>query len=139
VNKRALAALSISFALSFASGLASCGPTCPAGQQSCGNSNPSPSAGGSNDDDDAGTGYTGYDGATCGALTAMKRCMTAFCAKASNPFCTCYKRNYDLTTNGCVCVDFDAKDYCERNKGDGSGYDCAAHSSGVSSYCVPVR
>ena len=73
-------------------------------------------------------------------LSALKKCMTAYCATASNPFCTCYKRNYDLTTNVCVCVDFDAKAYCESYEGyDGTGYDCGANSSRVSSYCVPVR
>jgi hypothetical protein len=72
-------------------------------------------------------------------LTALKKCMTAYCASASNPFCTCYRRNYDLTTNGCVCIDFDAKAYCDRYPGDGRSYDCAAHSSAISSYCVPVR
>jgi hypothetical protein len=118
--------------LALALSAASCGPTCPAGQQSCGNSNPSLG--------DAGA--TGYDADTCGLLTAMKTCMTAFCATASNPFCTCYERGFDLTTSGCRCVDFDAKKFCdqaEASGNEGRAYDCAAASSGVSSYCVPVR
>lgn len=133
--KRALAVLSFVFGSSLALSGASCGPTCPAGQQSCGNSNAS--AGGSGD-----AGASGYDGDTCGLLTALKKCMTAYCATASNPFCNCYKRGYDLTTSGCVCIDFDAKKFCdqaEASGNDGSGYDCAAASSGVSTYCVPVR
>jgi len=67
--------------------------------------------------------------------------MTAYCKTTSNPFCTCYKRGYDLTTNGCVCIDFDAKKYCDQadaNGNDGSSYDCAADSSRISSFCVPV-
>ena len=128
--KQAISALSLSFGLSLVLSSASCGPTCPAGQQSCGNSNPSPNG-------DAGA--SGYDGATCGLLTALKKCMTSFCATTSNPFCTCYKRGYDLTTNGCVCIDFDAQEFCDQAGGnDGSSYDCGAASSGVSTYCVPV-
>ena len=74
-------------------------------------------------------------------MTALKKCMTAFCATASNPFCTCYKRGYDLNSATCKCVDFDPE-FCNRaneNGIDGSSYDCAAASSGLSSYCVPVR
>jgi hypothetical protein len=115
---------------------ASCGSTCPAGQQSCGSSNAGAGTSGASANE---AGGTGYDGDTCSMLTALKKCMTAYCASASNPFCTCYRRNYDLTTNGCVCIDFDAKAYCDRYPGDGRSYDCAAHSSAISSYCVPVR
>ena len=75
-------------------------------------------------------------------MTALKKCMTAFCATATNPFCTCYKRGYDLTTNGCKCIDFNAQKFCddaEDNGANASTYDCAAASSGVSSYCVGVN
>ena len=74
-------------------------------------------------------------------MTALKKCMTAFCATATNPFCTCYKRGYDLNGVTCKCVDFDPE-LCKRaeaNGSDGSDYDCAAESSRISSYCVPVR
>lgn len=124
------------FGLALASSSASCGPTCPAGQQSCGNSNPAASAGSSGDAGAAGS-------ATCGLLTAMKTCMTAFCAGALNPFCTCYTRGVTLSiVDDCKCIAFDAKKFCEQaeaNGDDGSTYDCAADSSGVSSYCVGVK
>jgi hypothetical protein len=129
------AALALTFGLALTLNSASCGPTCPAGQQSCGNSNPSASAGSSGD---AGAS----DPSTCGLLTAMTSCMKAFCAGASNPYCTCYKRGFDLRINDCKCIDFDAQDFCEKAKDagiDGSNYDCAAASSGVSSYCVGVN
>jgi hypothetical protein len=122
-------ALSLAIGLSVALSSASCG-TCPAGQQSCGKSNAGPS--------DASA--SGFDSASCGVLSALKKCMTSFCATTSNPFCTCYKRGFDLTTNGCVCIDFDAPKFCdEHGNDDGSSYDCGAASSGVSSYCVPVN
>jgi len=133
VYKQALLALTFGFAL--ASSSASCGPTCPADQPNCGTSNPGSSAGSSGDAGAAGS-------ATCGQLTAMKSCMTAFCAGASNPYCTCYKRGFDLSIDGCKCIDFDAKSFCElakANGADGSKYDCGAASSGVSSYCVGVK
>ena len=104
--------------------------TCPAGQQSCGTSNPGGDAGASSSDDDV----------TCDWLTAMRSCMDSFCKTAQNPFCTCYKRGFDLATDGCKCVDFDAKKMCEQAEGlDAATYDCAAASSGVSSYCVGVN
>jgi len=130
VYKRVFTVLSFVFAASLAFSSANCGPMCPAGQQSCGNSNAS--AGSSNDAGSAGS---------CGLMTALKKCMTAFCATASNPFCTCYKRGYDLNSATCKCVDFDPE-FCTRaneNGIDGSSYDCAAESSRISSYCVPVR
>ncbi len=128
--KQALVALT--FGVVFALSSASCGPTCPAGQQSCGNANPSPAAGSTGDD----------AGATCGLLTKFKRCMTAYCATASNPFCMCYKRGYDIAIipTGCKCVDFDPQQFCDdANNSDGSSYDCAADSSRISTYCVPVN
>jgi hypothetical protein len=140
VNKRAITALSFGFGISLSLSGTSCDQMCPAGQQDCGDSESSAGSSGSAGATEAGA--TGYHADTCGALTALKKCMTAFCATTTNPFCTCYKRNYDLTTNGCVCVDFDAKDYCAKAKArgdDGRNYDCAAASSGVSSYCVTVK
>lgn len=103
--------------------------TCPAGQQSCG---------------DAGVGAAGSpdsDNTTCELLTQMRTCMDAFCKTTSNPFCTCYKRGTDLTTNGCKCIDFNAKRFCDQAEANGvdpSNYDCAAATSGVASYCVGV-
>lgn len=117
------------FGFSLALSSASC-VTCPDGQQSCGNSNPSAEAGAS-----------GTDDVECDLLTQLRNCMDNFCKTASNPFCKCYKLGFDLTTNGCKCVDFDAQALCdraERENIDATTYDCAAASSGVSSYCVGV-
>lgn len=131
MSKRGFAAFWLSFGLGFALFSSASCITCPAGQQSCGNSNPGASA--------ADGGASDSDTATCDYLTAMRSCMTAFCKTTSNPFCTCYKRGYDLTTNGCVCVPFDAEKFCDNAAGlSADAYDCAAASSGVSSYCVPV-
>ena len=130
MNKQVYAALTLGLALTFAFGSANC-TTCPAGQQSCGTANANGNAGASDDDE-----------SKCALLTAMRSCMDAFCKTASNPFCTCYKRGYDLSTDGCKCIPFDAEKFCERaeeNGVDASAYDCAAASSGVSSYCVGVN
>gem|GEM_PF-1078197 len=126
--------LGLGLGLVLALASASCGPTCPAGQQSCGTSNPGVAGGGG----DAGAS----SGSTCDLLTAVRSCMDAYCATATNPFCTCYKRGYDITTNGCKCVDFDPKKFCDQadfNGTDPTTYDCAAASSGVSSICVGVK
>jgi len=123
VYKQAFAALLLG-ALSFAITSASC-VTCPKGQTSCGDAGAT------------GSGGSG-DAVKCPMLTAMRTCMTAFCQTATNPYCTCYKRGYDLTTNGCKCIDFDAKKFCD-DADDASTYDCGAASSGVSSYCVGVN
>jgi len=128
VNKQAFAALLLSLALGLALSSVSC-VTCPAGQQSCGTSNAD--AGASNSDD-----------TECDLLTAMRSCMDAYCKTASNPFCSCYNQGQDLTTSGCKCIDFSEKRFCdqaEQNGVDATTYDCAAASSGVSSYCVGVN
>ena len=129
--KRLFTLLPFAFGAGLALSSANCGPMCPAGQQSCGNSNASV----------AGSSGADAGSSTCGLMTALKKCMTAFCATATNPFCTCYKRGYDLNGVTCKCVDFDPE-LCKRaeaNGSDGSDYDCAAESSRISSYCVPVR
>jgi hypothetical protein len=121
--------LSLSFGLGLALSSASCGPTCPHGQQSCGSSNSS-------------GGAEAADPAKCELLTAMQSCMTAYCKTASNPFCGCYNQGKFLTTNGCTCVEFNAKKFCadaEDSAVGASSYDCAADSSAVSSFCVPVQ
>jgi len=135
VYKQAFTALSCGIGLIFALGSASCGPTCPAGQQSCGNSNAS--AGSSGD-----AGATGSTSATCDLLTAVQSCMKAYCTSATNPFCSCWRRGYDITTNGCTCIAFDPKKFCDQaaaNGTDATTYDCAAASSGVASICVGVN
>ena|SRR6478735_7565263 len=114
--------------LMMALGSANC-VTCPAGQQSCGDAGPA--AAGASDSDDV----------KCELLTQMRSCMDAFCKTTTNPFCKCYTRGFDLTTNGCKCIDFDAQKFCDQaedNGVDASAYDCAAASSGVASYCVGV-
>ena len=106
--------------------------TCPGGQQSCGTANAGPA--------EAGAG--GEDEATCDVLTAMRRCMDAYCKTASNPFCTCYKRHYFLSTDTCKCVELDTKRFCDQAEGNGvdaTTYDCSADSSAVSSFCVGVN
>jgi len=70
--------------------------------------------------------------------------MDTFCKTASNPFCKCYRQQQrrDLTTTDCTCIDFDEKKFCadaELKQLDESDYDCAADSSRISSYCVPVQ
>jgi hypothetical protein len=134
VYKQAFVALALAFWSSLVLSGVSCGPMCPAGQQSCGNSNPSPA----NSSDAGGSDAS----ARCGLLSALKKCMSAYCATASNPFCTCYKRGYSIHTGTCKCIAFDEKKFCAEADAagiDGSLYDCAAESSGVSSYCVPVN
>ena len=133
--KQALTALAIAFGSMLSLSSASCG-TCPAGQQSCGTANASPTAGAAGSD----------SAATCDLLTALHKCMTAFCASASNPFCTCYKRHddsgnpFDIDTASCNCVEIDEQQFCQNNKGaSAESYDCAAESSRLSSVCVPVR
>jgi len=117
------------FGMALALGSASCGPTCPAGQQSCGTSNASGGSG-----DDAGTSDE------CALLKAIRSCMKSYCATASNPFCICYNRGYDIDSGSCKCVDLDTKRICDQyGSDDASSYDCAAASSGVSSICVPVN
>jgi hypothetical protein len=132
VFKQAFTLFAFGLGSSLALSSASCGPTCPPGEQHCGNSNPG-AAGAAGRDSDAGT-------SGCALLTAMQRCMTAYCARASNPFCTCYKRGFDLTTAGCVCIDFDAELFCDNYKNvNAATYDCAAASSAVSSTCIGVK
>ena|SRR6478735_6985715 len=121
----------LTLGLSIALSSTSC-VTCPDGQQSCGTSNAGP----------ADAGSSGNDEAKCDLLTAMQSCLDAFCKTTTNPFCTCYKRHYFLSTATCKCVDFDAKKFCDQaedNGVDATTYDCAADSSAVSSYCVGVN
>ncbi len=126
-----MSALFLIFGFSFLISSTSC-VTCPAGQQSCGDHNERSSA-------DAGD--SGESETNCDYVKAIRSCMDAYCKTASNPFCTCYKRGFDLSTDGCKCVDFDTEKICTRADQEGldpASYDCAAASSGVSSYCVPV-
>ena len=130
--KRALSAWLFVCGSSLALSSASCGDTCPAGQQSCGNANPGPNS----------AGATSTDEASCDLLKAFRSCMTAFCKTTSNPFCTCYKRGFDIATGGCKCIDFDTESFCDQAKAnavDATSYDCAADSSRVSTICVPVK
>ena len=134
--KEIVAAGFFSFGLALAFSSASCGPTCPKGQQSCGNSNSSA--------DSSSAGATASGAASCEYLTAWRSCMDTFCKTASNPFCKCYRQQLhrDLTTTDCSCIDFDEQKFCadaELKQLDASDYDCAADSSRISSYCVPVQ
>ena len=126
MSKLAFILLTVGACLALSS--ASCGPTCPAGQQSCGSSNP-----GVGD-----AGATGGDAVTCDLLTAVRKCMKDYCATATNPFCTCFKRGYDIDSGSCKCIDLDTKTLCgaEANGASADRYDCAADSSRVSSICI---
>ena len=111
--------------------IANCGPTCPDGKQSCGSAY----------DNDAGSSGTD-DTTTCDQLTTLRACMDAFCASTSNPFCTCYKRGYDIDGSACTCKAFSPTQFCKEaaaNGIDAASYDCAAASSSVATICVGVE
>ena len=128
-------ALTIGLALALAS--ASCsGPTCPAGQQSCGTQNGS-SAGAGGD-----AGAPGNPNSeTCPELQAVKNCMDAFCQLTTNPFCTCFKRGLDLGAN-CMCKTFNAAKFCADAQAAGvdpANYDCPSATSAVATMCIGVQ
>jgi hypothetical protein len=108
---------------------ASCGPTCGT-LLSCGTS--------------SGTGDAGANGSatTCPQLTAQQDCLTAFCQTADNPFCTCYKRGFDLAAD-CTCTAFDAAasaSFCQQNAdNDAASFDCSAATGAVAPLCVNVQ
>ncbi len=113
---------------------AGCGPTCKAGEASCSTNNGSSGDAGANSDPTP---------TTCAELTALKSCMDAYCKTADNPFCTCWKRGYDLNLNACpTCSTFDSAEYCAeaaRVGADPASFDCAASSDSVKSLCVGVQ
>ena len=111
----------------------SCGPTCPAGEQNCGT--PVGSTAGAAGSDDDGT-------TTCAQLTALRTCMDSFCATADNPFCTCYKRGYDIRSDTCKCSEFNAAAFCrqaELSGVDPTKFDCPASSGAVATVCIGVQ
>jgi hypothetical protein len=116
---------------------ASCGPT-------CGTLKGCPSAGSSDAGASSVAGSGGSSATTCSALTAQRACLTSFCQTASNPFCTCYGRGYDLGSS-CACTpitDAQSASFCQdaANQGiDASNFDCSAASSAVASQCVGVQ
>ncbi|MEO7032522.1 MAG: hypothetical protein ABI548_01720 [Polyangiaceae bacterium] len=113
---------------------ASCGPTCKAGEASCGSANGSSAAAGAGSDPTP---------TTCDELTALRQCMDAFCKTESNPFCTCWTRGYEINVNDCPsCMTFDSAGYClnAKNAGaDPASFDCSAATGQVSPLCVPVQ
>lgn len=127
--------LVFALALAFAAVLstASCGPTCPTSEPNCGTAN------GAN----AGTaGSSEVEPTTCAQLTAVRKCMDAFCASATNPFCTCYKLGFDIRSDTCVCSTFNAAAFCKQADQNGvvaANYDCAAASGSVATICVGVK
>lgn len=131
MNTRALLFLSTFFGLGTGLGTASCGPTCPANEPNCGTSNGSIAG--------AAGSSSSSDGATCDALTALRSCMDAFCASATNPFCTCYKRQHDLSTASCLCVAFSAKKFCDDQAASGVTFDCSSQVGAVGTACVGVQ
>ena len=125
-------ALAVPFGLAL--NMASCGPTCPT-LEPCGTT--SASAG------DAGSSSAGTSGSatTCAQLTALQSCLNSFCQSADNPFCTCFKRGFDLGTD-CTCSDFDSAGYCQQaqeNGVDAAALDCSATTGSVASLCVGVQ
>jgi len=106
------------------SGAGACGPTCGT-ERNCGNTNSSSA------------GRSGTP--TCDQLTALRTCMDSFCATNTNPFCTCYKRGYDLSSVSCSCVDFDAEKFCDDQAASGVTYDCSAAIGAVGTTCVGVQ
>ena len=136
MHHQALVAFALTLGLGFALSTASCGPTCKNGAQSCGTQNGS-AAGDSSTTEDAGTS----NNATCAYLTTVRGCMDAFCGTTSNPFCTCYKRGYDIDQS-CNCVPFDAKKFCDQaaaSGADSAGYDCSSRTGAVATICVGVQ
>ena len=135
--------VAVSLGLGFVLNSVSCGPTCP-GLQSCGTSSESNAGSTSNAGSASNAGSPSSagaaSGATCAYLTTVRDCLTAFCMTASNPFCTCYKRGFDLGGN-CTCTPFDAQKFCEQAADAGAdvpGYDCSSRSGAVASICVGV-
>jgi hypothetical protein len=135
VIAKLLLTLALGVPLCLALNTASCGPTCP-NLQSCGTTSADSDAGASS----AGSG----GGATCPQLTAQQDCLNSFCQAADNPFCTCYKRGFDLGVD-CTCAEFPANygaSYCQdaADQGiDAASFDCSAASSAVGSLCVGVQ
>ena len=142
VSRKFPIVVACSAGLGFVLGVVSCGPTCPYGQQSCGSSNPSAGAASTaGAAGAAGAGSSDIDPTTCDQLDALRACMDAFCASASNPFCTCYTRKYDISTS-CTCSKFNATAFCQQAAANGikaSDYNCASASSAVATVCVGVR
>ncbi|MEP7052945.1 MAG: hypothetical protein ABJB12_21445 [Pseudomonadota bacterium] len=112
---------------------AACGPTCAPGQASCSSGNANGDAGASSDPTPT----------SCPQLTALRTCLDAYCKSADNPFCTCWKRGYDVDLNNCPsCIPFDSAKFCsEANTAgaDAAGFNCPAASDQVSSLCVGVQ
>jgi hypothetical protein len=123
------AVLALILPLGLAVDVASCGPTCPT-LEACSSTTASSTA-----------GTAGSSSTTCDQLTALQACFTSFCQSADNPFCTCFKRGYDLGSD-CSCTTFDAAAYCQQaadNGLDASAYDCSAATGSVGSLCVVVQ
>ncbi|HKO46465.1 MAG TPA: hypothetical protein VJV79_02000 [Polyangiaceae bacterium] len=127
--KQALSAWLLVCGSSLALSSASCG-TCPDGQQSCGTANNGANIAGASSSE-----------APCELWTAFRTCMTSYCKTASNPFCTCYKRGFDISPASCGCIDFEPAKLCAQaaaNGVDAKSYSCATDSSRVSTICVSV-
>jgi hypothetical protein len=134
VNTRCLLFLAVSLGLGSGLGTASCGPTCPASEPNCGTGTYGSIAG-------AAGAAGASSSATCDALTALKSCMSSFCATAAltNPFCKCYKNGFDLSTASCLCVDFSPKKFCDDQAASGVTFDCSSQVGAVGTACVGVE
>jgi hypothetical protein len=143
----AASALVIVIGIGFAFNTASC-----SGQNACGASAGAGGTGGAGGTSGAGgssdcTSSAGSAGAaaTRNQLTALQTCFSAFCQAdgAGSPFCTCFKRGYDLgAPPDCQCVPFNSAAFCQQaaaNGVDGSNLDCSAATSSVATQCVGVQ
>ena len=141
--KAAATALVIVALLGFAFNTASCsGQNACAASAGAGGASGASGAGGSADCASAGSAGAPT---TCDQLTALQACFTAFCQAdgAGSPFCTCFKRGYDLgAAPGCLCVPFNATAFCQQAAASGvdsSSLDCSAATSSVATQCVGVQ
>src|SRR3954471_12025666 len=128
--------IAIAFGLPSALGALSCGTTCPGKEPNCGTTN------GSSGGSIAGAGGAAGASSTasCSQLTAFRSCMNAFCATATNPFCTCYTRGMlDLDPTTCLCVPFDAQSFCALQPQPAGTYNCSIPTSAVATTCIGVQ
>jgi hypothetical protein len=141
--KTALALLVTMLGLGFALNTASCSDQNDCATSSGGSGGTSCVAGNST------AGSAGAAATTCGQLTALQACFSAFCAAdgIGTPFCTCYGRGFDLHAqsgddSSCTCIPIDGASFCAQaafNGLDGSDVDCTSATAPLVSMCVGVQ
>ena len=124
--RKIVASFALAGLVALALDTASCGPTCKPGEASCGTD---------------GTSDAGTVTSTCPQLDAIHACLDVYCKTASNPFCTCWSKGYDLDLTNCpACISINASAFCAQSTDlDAASYDCSAGSDMVSSECVGVQ